>query len=74
MIMSFFWGAVTGALVGVYFAEKNAPFPLSYRTGLNNSPGELALDLRIGNIIVNDIRGAFGYPPTNETHIHVPPN
>jgi hypothetical protein len=65
--MSFFWGAVTGALVGVYFAEKSAPFPLAYRSGPGNSAGELALDLQIANIIVNDIRGTFGYAPIGQT-------
>ena len=72
--MSFFWGALTGAFVGVYFAEKNAPFPLSYRRGPNNSAGELALDLQICNIILNDARGAFEYPPTSSTPSPVPPN
>lgn len=64
--MSFIWGAVTGGLIGVYFAEKNVPFPLSYHAGPNNLAGKLELDLQIGNVIVNDIRGAFGYPPVGQ--------
>lgn len=63
IVMSFFWGTVTGALVGVYFAEKSAPFPLSYRSRGDNSAGEIVLDLQIANTIVSDIRGAFGYGP-----------
>lgn len=64
--MSFFWGAVTGGLIGVYFAEKNLPFPLSYHAAPDNQAGKLELDLQIGNVIVNDIRNAFGYPPINQ--------
>ncbi len=58
--MSFFWGAVTGSLIGVYFAEKDVPFPLSYHSRPNKSAGQLVLDLQIGNVILNDIRGALG--------------
>jgi hypothetical protein len=60
VIMSFFWGAVTGGLIGVYFAEKNVPFPLSYHPGPDNRPGKLELDLQIGSVIANDIRSALG--------------
>jgi hypothetical protein len=67
VIMSFFWGAVTGSLIGVYFAEKDVPFPLSYHSGPNKSAGQLVLDLQIGNVIVNDIRAAFGFAPIAQT-------
>lgn len=61
--MSFFWGVLTGGLVGVYFAEKNVPFPLAYRSRSDNSAGVIEVDLQIANTIVSDIRGAFGYGP-----------
>lgn len=54
---------MTGAFVGVYFAEKNVPFPLSYVSGADGTAGVIQLDLQIANTIVNDIRGAFGYGP-----------
>jgi hypothetical protein len=63
--MGFFWRVMTGAFIGIYFAEKDVPFPLTYQSRADNSAGVIQLDLQIGNTIVNDIRGAFGYGPVS---------
>lgn len=60
--MSFFWGSLTGIAVGIYYAEKSLPFPLSYKKGPNGSAGAIELDLQIFlNTAVNNVRGAVGY-------------
>jgi hypothetical protein len=64
--MSFFWGSLTGMLVGIYYAEKSFPFPLAYRSGPNGSAGAIEFDLQIVNSIVSDVRGAVGYGPVLE--------
>lgn len=59
--MSVIAGIFTGALVGVYFAEKNVAFPLKYNKRPNGRIGSLELDLQILNILFADIRSAVGY-------------
>lgn len=59
--MSFFWGSFTGMIVGFYFAEKNVPFPISYRRPNDGSAGVIELDLRILNTIISDAKNTVGY-------------
>lgn len=59
--MSFFWGSMTGIIVGIYYSEKSLPFPLSYRKGPNGSVGAIELDLQILNTMVRDVRRAVSY-------------
>jgi hypothetical protein len=58
--MSFFGGCFIGLITGVYFAEKNLPFPLFYKSQDNGDIGTLIIDLRVANTIKNDIRGLYG--------------
>ena len=59
--MSFFWGSFTGMMIGFYFAEKNVPFPISYRRPSDGSAGVIELDLRIINTIISDAKNTVGY-------------
>ena len=59
--MSFFWGSLTGMLVGIYYSEKSLPFPLTYKKGPNGSAGAIELDLQILNTMVKEAREAVGY-------------
>lgn len=59
--MSVIAGIFTGALLGVYFAEKEAAFPLRYNRRPQGQAGSLELDLQIVNVIFADIKSAVGY-------------
>jgi len=71
--MSFLGGCFTGLIVGIYFGEKDLPFPIRYNSRQNGALGSLELDLQVANQITNDIRGAFGYSPIGETENIVQP-
>lgn len=59
--MSVIAGIFTGALVGIYFAERNVSFPLRYNRHPQGKAGSLELDLQILNVIASDIKSAVGY-------------
>lgn len=60
-------GIITGTLLGVYFAEKNLPFPIQYNKKIDHA-GSIELDLQVVTTIKNDIVNMVGYnPPKNET-------
>lgn len=59
--MSFFAGIFSGALVGFYFAEKRAPFPVSYVKRSDGKTGSLVFDLQIVDNILYDIKTSVGY-------------
>jgi hypothetical protein len=61
--MSFLGGCFAGLVIGIYFGEKDLPFPVKYNARQNGSLGSLELDLQVANTLANDIRGAFGYGP-----------
>lgn len=74
--MSVIAGIFTGALLGVYFAEKEVAFPLRYNRHPQGKAGSLELDLQIVNVIFADIKSAVGYttqvepvPEGTEPHI-----
>jgi len=50
-------------LVGVYFGEKNLPFPLRYNSRPLGGAGSLELDLQVANTIAADLRSAVGWGP-----------
>lgn len=54
-------GIFTGALVGFYFAEKNASFPVRYVKRSDGRTGSLVLDLQIVDHILYDIKTSVGY-------------
>jgi glutamine amidotransferase-like uncharacterized protein len=59
--MSFIKGCFIGLIAGIYFGEKNLPFPLLYKSQDNGDVGSIVIDLRVANTIKNDIRSLFGY-------------
>ena len=59
--MSVLKGIFAGLLTGVYFAEKDLPFPLKYNRREDRRAGTLALDLQVVDTIVADLRGMVGY-------------
>ncbi len=61
--MSFIWGCLTGTIVGVYFGEKNIPFPIKYNPRSTGGVGSLELDLQVANTIAQDLRNAVGWGP-----------
>ena len=61
--MSMLWGALSGTIVGVYFAEKDLTFPITYAPRPTGEFGSLGVDLQVANVIINDVRGMFGYAP-----------
>ena len=69
--MSIFAGIFSGVLVGLYFAEKNVPFPVTYHERPQGHTGFLTLDLQIIDTISQDVKDAVGYgvvksPPSSQ--------
>lgn len=52
-------GIFTGMFMGVYFAERQLPFPLKYNKRPDNF-GSLELDLSVLSTITDDVRGLIG--------------
>ena len=61
-----FTGILSGIFLGVYFAEKQLPFPLKYNKRAD-SIGSLELDLAVFSTIADDIRGAVGQPKQSQS-------
>jgi hypothetical protein len=67
LIMSrIFSGILSGIFLGVYFAEKQLPFPLKYNTR-PDTIGSLELDLSVFSTIADDIREAVGKPKQSQS-------
>jgi|JI10StandDraft_1071094.scaffolds.fasta_scaffold4433374_1 hypothetical protein len=74
--MSVIAGIFSGVLVGFYFAEKNASFPVRYVKRTDGRTGSLVLDLQIVDHILYDVKTSVGYssevepaPENAEPHI-----
>lgn len=60
-------GMITGTILGVYFAEKNLPFPIHYNKKVDQA-GSIELDLQVLSTLKEDIVGMVGYNQSkNET-------
>lgn len=64
--MSVLAGIFTGALVGVYFAEKNVSFPVKYNRRPEGGAGSLVVDLQIFNNILRDVKESVDYRDKRE--------